>query len=374
MYVAESKRLTHQGAKKIMATAVDMASEAGIAISCAIVDAGGHMILLERMDGGRFHTVHSRTTKAVCAASNKRPTSSHGAQGQALDVAHALGLALAAGRTGQAPLIRSACALYSSFVRAVPVVTFVLLIYFGLPRLGLALNPLPAAILALVLNTAAFNCEIWRAAIRDFPSGQLEAARAFGMTRRVAFWRVVFPQIWRASLPSLVNEMTLLIKASPAIAIIGVVDLTRKARQIAAVTYEPYLGLVRDKPESGKLIADSLQYPMVFDTFGCTPKFIKENPKAVKALVESYFQALDMIAKDKTKAFTIMGADVKQTAEQFEQSQSKLKWADREANKKFFSGEIQAFNKEAAALLLEIGVIKTQPANMDTLFDTSFLN
>jgi len=56
-----------------------------------------------------------------------------------------LGLALAAGRTGQAPLIRSACALYSSFVRAVPVVTFVLLIYFGLPRLGLALNPLPAA-------------------------------------------------------------------------------------------------------------------------------------------------------------------------------------------------------------------------------------
>jgi len=71
MYVAESKRLTHQGAKKIMATAVDMASEAGIAISCAIVDAGGHMMLLERMDGGRFHTVHSRTTKAVCAASNR---------------------------------------------------------------------------------------------------------------------------------------------------------------------------------------------------------------------------------------------------------------------------------------------------------------
>src|SRR5213083_2444702 len=150
-----------------------------------------------------------------------------------------LGLALAAGRTGQAPLIRSACALYSSFVRAVPVVTFVLLIYFGLPRLGLALNPLPAAILALVLNTAAFNCEIWRAAIRDFPSGQLEAARALGMTRRVAFWRVVFPQIWRASLPTLVNEMTLLVKASPAVAIIGVVDLTRKARQIAATTYEP---------------------------------------------------------------------------------------------------------------------------------------
>src|SRR5258708_36934133 len=97
MYVAESKRLTHQGAKKIMATAVEMANQAGIAISCAIVDAGGHIILLERMDGGRFHTVHSCTTKAVCAASNRRPTTAKGAAGQDLDVSHALGLALAAG-------------------------------------------------------------------------------------------------------------------------------------------------------------------------------------------------------------------------------------------------------------------------------------
>jgi NitT/TauT family transport system substrate-binding protein len=140
-----------------------------------------------------------------------------------------------------------------------------------------------------------------------------------------------------------------------------------------AVTYEPYLTLVRNKPESGKLIVDSLSLPIVFDSFGCTPKFIKENPKAVKALVDSYFQALDMIAADKTKAFTIMGADVKQTAEQFEASQAKLKWADRAANAKFFGGEIQAFNKDAAALLLEIGVIKVVPSNLDSLYDTSFL-
>src|SRR5260370_1592352 len=97
MYIAESKRLTHQGAKKIMTTAVDLAGQAGIAICCAIVDAGGHIILLERMEGGRFHTVHSCTTKAVCAASNRRPTSAKGAAGQDLDVSHAIGLALAAG-------------------------------------------------------------------------------------------------------------------------------------------------------------------------------------------------------------------------------------------------------------------------------------
>jgi len=97
MYVADSKRLTSAGAKKIMATAIARAQEAGIAVSVAIVDAGGHIVLLERMDGGKFHTVHSATTKAVCAASNRRNTGSKGAQGQALDVAHALGLALAAG-------------------------------------------------------------------------------------------------------------------------------------------------------------------------------------------------------------------------------------------------------------------------------------
>ena len=97
MYVANSKRLTHAGARKIAETAIGKAQQAGVAISVAIADSGGHLIVLERMDGGRFHSLHSATTKAVCAASNKRPTSSHGAQGQPLDLAHALGLALAAG-------------------------------------------------------------------------------------------------------------------------------------------------------------------------------------------------------------------------------------------------------------------------------------
>jgi glc operon protein GlcG len=97
MDVADSKRLTNAGAHKMVAAAIAKAREAGVAISAVVVDAGGPPILLERMDGGRFHTVRSATTKAVCAASNRRATSSHGAQGQALDVVHALGLALAAG-------------------------------------------------------------------------------------------------------------------------------------------------------------------------------------------------------------------------------------------------------------------------------------
>ena len=97
MYISDAKRLTTEGARKIKNSAVKAAEKAGLAVTVAVVDAGGHILVLERMDGGKFHTVHSATTKAVCAASNKRGTGSQGAVGQALDTAHALGLALAAG-------------------------------------------------------------------------------------------------------------------------------------------------------------------------------------------------------------------------------------------------------------------------------------
>ena len=91
------QRLTTGGAKTMLTTAITKAEEFGIAVTVAIVDSGGHMLVLERMDGGRFHTVHSSTTKAVTAASNKRPTTTRGAQGQDLDTLHAIGLSLAAG-------------------------------------------------------------------------------------------------------------------------------------------------------------------------------------------------------------------------------------------------------------------------------------
>ena len=91
------KSLTSKGIHMMMETAINKAERLGVAATVAIVDDGGHLLMLERMQGGRFHTVHSATTKAVTAASNKRPTSAKGAQGQELDVLHALGLTLAAG-------------------------------------------------------------------------------------------------------------------------------------------------------------------------------------------------------------------------------------------------------------------------------------
>jgi NitT/TauT family transport system substrate-binding protein len=140
----------------------------------------------------------------------------------------------------------------------------------------------------------------------------------------------------------------------------------------AAMTYEPYLSTVRANPAAGKIIATTLDYPMIMDTFGCTPKFLADNSKAAKALADSYFDAIAMIAKEPKKSFEIMGADVKQTGEQFEASQKYLRWQDRAANKKFFSGELQQFSKEAADLLMEIGIIKQVP-DLNTLADPRFI-
>ena len=97
MPIKTSKALTSKGVHLMMDAAIAKAEEFGITVTVAITDAGGHLLMLERMEGGRFHTVHSSTTKAVCAASNMRPTTTHGAQGQSLDTLHAIGLALAAG-------------------------------------------------------------------------------------------------------------------------------------------------------------------------------------------------------------------------------------------------------------------------------------
>ena len=155
----------------------------------------------------------------------------------AIGVPAGLGLALV--RWAQVPALSPLVALLVSILRAAPAVTLALLIFFALPRLGLSLDPVPAGIATLALSTAAFNCEIWRASLLALPRDQVDAALAMGMRRGVRFRRVVLPQVARAALPALVNELTLLVKVSPAVAVLGVVDITRAAVRIGAQTYEP---------------------------------------------------------------------------------------------------------------------------------------
>jgi len=140
----------------------------------------------------------------------------------------------------------------------------------------------------------------------------------------------------------------------------------------AAATYEPYISTVRNDPKSGKIIATTLDYPMVMDTFGCTPKFLADSRKTAEAITKSYFEAVAMIAKEPMKSFGIMGAAVKQDAEKFKKSQSYLRWQGKAANQKFFGGEIQAFLAEAQDLLLETGVIKAK-IDLGKIVDASFV-
>jgi His/Glu/Gln/Arg/opine family amino acid ABC transporter permease subunit len=150
-----------------------------------------------------------------------------------------LGLGMALVRWGRVPVLSQILGAYVSVIRATPLVTLALLIFFALPNIGIEIDPMPAAILSLTLNTAAFNCEIWRGGLVDFSRDQLEAARAFGMLSFTSFHRIVLPQVFRTCLPALVSEMTLIVKNSPAIAVVGVVDITRAAVRIGSDTYEP---------------------------------------------------------------------------------------------------------------------------------------
>ena len=166
-----------------------------------------------------------------------------------------IGLGLAVLRWADVPVIARIVAVYVSILRATPLVTLLLLLFFALPNIGIAIGPISAAILALVMNTAAFNCEVWRASLMNFPKDQYEAAQSVGMSAGLRFRRIVLPQIARASLPGLVNEMSLLIKVTPVLAVVGVVDITRAAVRIGAETYDPLPPF---------LVALALYAPIVF--------------------------------------------------------------------------------------------------------------
>lgn len=157
----------------------------------------------------------------------------------AIAAAVPLGLGLALIRWARLQPFDPFVAALVSMLRATPSVTLVLLVYFALPTIGLSLPRFPSAVVTLALGSMAFNCEIWRGVLLAFPTDQLDAARAMGMTAWLRFRRIVLPQIWRDALPAVVNEMTLLIKVSPAVTVIGVVELTRAAVRIGAVTYQP---------------------------------------------------------------------------------------------------------------------------------------
>lgn len=134
-----------------------------------------------------------------------------------------------------------AARVYVQLIRALPIVILVFLMYFGVPAaLGLGrVSAFWVGVIALSLNGAAFASEVLRASIDRVPEGQWDAGRALGLPRWLIWVRIIIPQMLPIALPPLVGELSFLVKASPVLSFITVVDLTRRSQQVAAQTFDP---------------------------------------------------------------------------------------------------------------------------------------
>ena len=151
-----------------------------------------------------------------------------------------IGFGLLACRRSRWRAVRFIGALYTSFIRGTPLIVQIFVVYYVLPGLvGIDLPPLLAGVLALSFNSAAFVAEILRAGLTRIPIGQYEAAKALGLKPAVTWLKVILPQLFRIIIPPMVNEFTMLVKASSILSVITVVELARTAQNIMNVTYRP---------------------------------------------------------------------------------------------------------------------------------------
>lgn len=125
------------------------------------------------------------------------------------------------------------------YVRGTPLLVQILLTFYLLPRLGLELGPVAAGILALGISSGAFTTEIMRGALAAIPAAQIEAATSLGLKRPAIWLRIIAPQVLQLALPPLVNEFTLVVKATPLVSVIAVVEVMRVAQQIYNENFRP---------------------------------------------------------------------------------------------------------------------------------------
>jgi His/Glu/Gln/Arg/opine family amino acid ABC transporter permease subunit len=142
------------------------------------------------------------------------------------------GLFLALARLSKSPIISAPAISYIEFVRGTPLLAQIFMIYFGLGSIGLNIPDFTSGLVALSLNSAAYNAEIFRAGIQSISKGQMEASRSLGLGYGQSMAYVIIPQAFRFCLPPLGNEFIALLKDSSLVAIIGIADLMRVGREI----------------------------------------------------------------------------------------------------------------------------------------------
>ncbi len=150
-----------------------------------------------------------------------------------------LGILICGANLSRSRPLSVAARLYISFFRGVPLLVQLLLFYHLLPAIGLNISSLSAAILALSLCTAAYQAENLRGGFLSVPRGMVEAAEIVGMTHWQQFLRIKMPIAIRLTVPAMINEAIAILHASALISVVGVVELTKTAREISADTFDP---------------------------------------------------------------------------------------------------------------------------------------
>lgn len=150
-----------------------------------------------------------------------------------------LALLVAALRLTRSKIVNALARGYVSAIRGTPLLVQIYLIYFGLPSLGVALEPIPAGILALSLNVGAYLSESLRGAIQGVEGGQWDAARSLGMSWGQTLRFIVLPQAFRVALPSVGNSAIGLVKDTSLVSVITVTELLRATQEAIASSFQP---------------------------------------------------------------------------------------------------------------------------------------
>ncbi len=150
-----------------------------------------------------------------------------------------IGTLVCVARVSGGPALARLGGAYVSVFRGVPLLVLLLFIYYFLPIVGLDVPALVAAIGGLSLSSGAYQAEILRGALNGVPRGQTEAATALGYSNLDLWRRILLPQALRISIPPMINEFILLIKASSLVSVVGIAEITRVSMNIASMTYRP---------------------------------------------------------------------------------------------------------------------------------------
>ena len=149
-----------------------------------------------------------------------------------------LGLLLATGRLYGNRVIYGLTTAYVEIFRGTPMLVQMFFIYLGLPEIGIVLDPFFAAFVAIGMNSAAYQAEYFRGAVRSVPPGQMLAARAIGMTRMEGYRSIILPQAMRRVIPQWTNEAILELKYTSIAYAIGVSEITARAERIGNTTFQ----------------------------------------------------------------------------------------------------------------------------------------